>query len=299
MRDDEPADRLARARVLVVDHRHLHVAAEGQRGGVPADLRAGIPREPDRFAEPLDAGADREADPVGPTCRDLDRPRPGRGDVQRRRRERERRVEVVDPGHRGHDLVELDVLPTQVRLHVAHVRVELGDLQRPAPQHLHRPVAAPQREARPAARESVQCRHRARGQQRCAKGHGDGRAHLDRRRCHRRLAQHDVRIGKQPMRLADRHAVPAPLLELPGEPADLGRRNRRPAHPPELGAHRASLRASSRSITAGTTVRASPTTPRSASSKIGAAGSLLTARMQWACLTPITCWGAPLMPTAI
>ena len=49
----------------------------------------------------------------------------------------------------------------------------------------------------------------------------------------------------------------------------------------------------------GTTVRTSPTTPKSAISKIGASASLLTAMMVFAVCMPARCWMAPEMPSAM
>ena len=59
------------------------------------------------------------------------------------------------------------------------------------------------------------------------------------------------------------------------------------------------LRAVICSVAAGTTVFRSPTTPKSASSKIGASGSLLTATMVLLVCMPARCWIAPEMPTAM
>src|SRR3954453_18433505 len=58
------------------------------------------------------------------------------------------------------------------------------------------------------------------------------------------------------------------------------------------------LRAVICSVAAGTTVFRSPTTPKSASSKIGASGSLLMATMVFEVCMPARCWIAPEMPTA-
>jgi hypothetical protein len=62
-----------------------------------------------------------------------------------------------------------------------------------------------------------------------------------------------------------------------------------------LAAHR-SVRAS---MVPCTTVDASPTIPSVASWKIGAFGSVFTATMLAASFIPITCWAAPLSPTAM
>src|SRR5581483_969801 len=59
------------------------------------------------------------------------------------------------------------------------------------------------------------------------------------------------------------------------------------------------VRARNCSISAGTTVSASPTMPRSASWKIGASRSLLIAITRPAPPKPTVCCGAPLMPTAM
>ena len=52
------------------------------------------------------------------------------------------------------------------------------------------------------------------------------------------------------------------------------------------------------SVACGTTVLRSPMTPKSASSKIGASGSLLMATMVFEVCMPARCWIAPEMPTA-
>ncbi len=61
----------------------------------------------------------------------------------------------------------------------------------------------------------------------------------------------------------------------------------------------APLRDLTSSINAGRNCKASATTPRSASRKIGASGSLLIATMRFAPFMPTTCWSAPLIPTAM
>ncbi len=48
----------------------------------------------------------------------------------------------------------------------------------------------------------------------------------------------------------------------------------------------------------GTTLKRSPTTPKSVSSKIGASGSLLTATITFEVCMPARCWMAPEMPIA-
>ena len=53
------------------------------------------------------------------------------------------------------------------------------------------------------------------------------------------------------------------------------------------------------SVSAGTTVFRSPTRPKSASSKIGASGSLLMATMVFDVRMPARCWMAPEMPAAM
>src|SRR5690606_39125795 len=52
------------------------------------------------------------------------------------------------------------------------------------------------------------------------------------------------------------------------------------------------------SISCGTTVNRSPTTPKSAISKIGASGSLLIATIVLAVCIPARCWIAPEIPSA-
>ena len=59
------------------------------------------------------------------------------------------------------------------------------------------------------------------------------------------------------------------------------------------------LRAVICSVAAGTTVFRSPTIPKSASSKIGASGSLLMATIVFEVCMPARCWIAPEMPTAM
>ena len=58
------------------------------------------------------------------------------------------------------------------------------------------------------------------------------------------------------------------------------------------------LRAFTSSVSFGTTSNKSPTTPKSASSKIGASGSLLTTMIVLEVCMPARCWIAPEMPTA-
>lgn len=62
--------------------------------------------------------------------------------------------------------------------------------------------------------------------------------------------------------------------------------------------HYWALRASSAEITWGTTLKTSPTMPKSAISKIGASPSLLMATMVLAVCIPALCWIAPEMPRA-
>ncbi|SDS18534.1 hypothetical protein SAMN04489719_1738 [Agrococcus carbonis] len=62
--------------------------------------------------------------------------------------------------------------------------------------------------------------------------------------------------------------------------------------------HRYAFRASSAAITCGTIVNRSPTTPRSAISKIGAFASLSIATIVFAVCMPARCWMAPEMPSA-
>lgn len=59
-----------------------------------------------------------------------------------------------------------------------------------------------------------------------------------------------------------------------------------------------SFRADSELISCGTTWNRSPTTPKSAISKIGASGSLLIATMVLAVCMPARCWMAPETPIA-
>src|SRR5262249_16224224 len=59
------------------------------------------------------------------------------------------------------------------------------------------------------------------------------------------------------------------------------------------------LRLVSSSVSCGATVNRSPTTPKSASSKIGASGSLLMATMVLDVCMPARCWIAPEIPTAM
>ncbi len=58
------------------------------------------------------------------------------------------------------------------------------------------------------------------------------------------------------------------------------------------------FRASRAAITCGTTANTSPTMPKSATSKIGASGSLLIATMFFDVCMPARCWIAPEMPSA-
>jgi 2-polyprenyl-6-methoxyphenol hydroxylase-like FAD-dependent oxidoreductase len=103
----------------------------------------------------------------------------------------------------------------------------------------------------------------------------------------------------------DRHHVvrgrgPCPLIvSLPRGspcPARSGATPARTARPPSGKGY---LRFSTSSVSWGTTWKRSPTTPKSASSKIGASGSLLIAMMVLAVCMPARCWIAPEMPTAM
>src|SRR5262249_43281966 len=58
------------------------------------------------------------------------------------------------------------------------------------------------------------------------------------------------------------------------------------------------VRFSISSTSCGTTLNRSPTTPKSASSKIGASGSLFTTMIVFDVCIPARCWIAPEMPTA-
>jgi hypothetical protein len=89
MRDDEPADRLTRADVVLIGHRNLDVAAEGERCRIALLLATGLSCDHDRIPEALDIGAHREAHAVGPPDTDADRAGACRGDVHRRRRSSE------------------------------------------------------------------------------------------------------------------------------------------------------------------------------------------------------------------
>ena len=146
MGHDEPADRLAGARVVAVRHRDLDEAAELERVRVlprsPADVSGGV----DRGAQPVDVCADGEADPVRVTGCGRDRLRAGRGHVDVRSRHVERRVEVVDARHRHGDALEIDVLAAQEALQPAQVVLELGDPHRLLAQHLDGSVAAAEAE---------------------------------------------------------------------------------------------------------------------------------------------------------
>jgi len=59
------------------------------------------------------------------------------------------------------------------------------------------------------------------------------------------------------------------------------------------------LRALTASVNTGATVKRSPTTPKSAISKIGASLSLLTAMIVLEVCMPARCWIAPEMPSAM
>ena len=65
------------------------------------------------------------------------------------------------------------------------------------------------------------------------------------------------------------------------------------------GYYDAALRRRISSVSAGTTVNRSPTTPKSAKEKIGASGSLLMATMYCEVCMPARCWMAPEMPQAM
>jgi len=70
---------------------------------------------------------------------------------------------------------------------------------------------------------------------------------------------------------------------------------------PRCGARggRRQPRAFTNSVSFGTIACRSPTTPKSAKSKMGAFGSLLIAMITWDDCMPTLCWIAPEMPTAM
>ena len=222
MRDDETANRLARARVALVRDRDLHVAPERERVGVAPGGVTGVARERDRLPETLDVGADREAHAVRAADRDVDRPRPGRRDVERRLRDVERRVDVVEPRHRRDDAVDLDVLAAQKALEPKQVLLEARHRHRLLLEHLHGAVAAADRERRASAGHSLQRRHRVGREEWMAQRHRNCGPDLQRRGrggCER---EDDVRIREQAVRLADGEPVPAARLERAREAADVG-----------------------------------------------------------------------------
>ena len=234
---DEPANRLAGARVVAVRHRDLDEAAELERVRVlprsPADVSGGVDGGP----QPFDVCTDGEADPVRVAGCGLDRLRAGRGHVDVGSRNVERRVEVVDARHRHRDALEIDVLAAEESLQPAEVVLELRDPHRLLAQHLDGSVAAAEAEPRATARQPLHRGHCAGREERMAQRHGNGGAHLQRRRGRCSGGERGVRVGKQPVGLADGNAVPPARLELTREPTDLADRHRRRSHSPELDAH--------------------------------------------------------------
>ena len=240
MSHHEPADRLPRAVVGLVGQRHLDEAAELQQ--CPGPCR---PPPQTSCAERIDVrqttdvGADREADPVGETGRRLDRLRPRRGDVDSWPLDTKRRVDVVESGHGHGHVVEIDVHAPQEALQPREILLELRDPHRLLPEHLHGSVAAAETEASPAVRKALKRRHRTSREERMPQWNSHRGSDLERRRRGRRDGERGVRIGQQPVGLADSETVPATRLELAREPADLADRDRRRSHAPELG-HRES-----------------------------------------------------------
>lgn len=72
-----------------------------------------------------------------------------------------------------------------------------------------------------------------------------------------------------------------------------------PVVAPDGGATGGHLRLRISSAAWGTTLNRSPTTPKSASSKIGASASLFTATIVFEVCMPARCWMAPEMPSAM
>src|SRR5262249_17208256 len=95
--------------------------------------------------------------------------------------------------------------------------------------------------------------------------------------------------------LHDELSLTGVLAERPGQRRRPRSRRRRLA--PRPGAQEPWRRAIS-SVSCGTTLNRSPTTPKSASSRIGASGSLLITMMVFEVCMPARCWIAPEMPTA-
>src|SRR6266508_358053 len=100
-------------------------------------------------------------------------------------------------------------------------------------------------------------------------------------------------LGKQhDLRPQVRDAVQDGGHGLPVRAPDRTRRAHHPARRPHA------LRLRTSSIACGTTLNRSPTTPKSASSKMGASPSLLTATIVLDVCMPARCWIAPEMPSA-
>ena len=98
----------------------------------------------------------------------------------------------------------------------------------------------------------------------------------------------------------DQDADLDPLRRRIGRRGDhLGRRERRRVVRRADAALAHPLRAWTSSVSFGTIVCRSPTTPRSANSKIGAFGSLLIATIVFELCMPTLCWIAPEIPQAM
>ena len=98
----------------------------------------------------------------------------------------------------------------------------------------------------------------------------------------------------------DQHADLDPLVRRVGGSADrlAGAERRRVVRGADRG-HGYALRARTSSVSLGAIWVRSPITPRSAKSKMGAFGSLLTATIVPEPCIPTLCWMAPLMPSAM
>ncbi len=86
----------------------------------------------------------------------------------------------------------------------------------------------------------------------------------------------------------ERHARPDATHEQKDRHDDDGREGR--------GGYEPVRRFSISSVRAGTTLKRSPTTPRSAIFRIGASGSFVIATIRFAPFMPTRCWSAPLIP---
>ena len=239
MRDDQPADDVARpsAIVLVADG-DLDVTAERQLGRVAAMRGAGTADGLDALGEPIDVRTEGERHAVGVPGGQGDHPRVCRGHVHRRRRDVERGNDRPEARHGADRAVHLHLPTAQEAEHLAQVGLEAPHRHRLALQHLHGTVSTAEREARASAGDALDGRHRAGGQHGMPQRHRHRGVDLQRGRRLGGEPEGDIRVRQQAMGLAHGQAVPAVRLHLTREATDLRHRYGCRPHAPELSDHR-------------------------------------------------------------